>query len=65
MKKYLAFLGAAVFCPCHLPVWAGLFAGTAFGAFLAQNSIWLFIVLGVGFLFSFGYGLRLVAKERS
>jgi arginine exporter protein ArgO len=65
MKKYLAFLGAAIFCPCHVPLWAGLFAGTAFGAFLAQNLIWLFIVLTVGFLFFLGYGWRLVAKERS
>ncbi len=64
MKKYLAFLGAAVFCPCHLPVWAALLGGTALGAFLAQNLIWLFGVLTLGFIFFLSYGLRLWFKER-
>ena len=63
MKKYLAFLGAAIFCPCHLPLWAGLFAGTAFGAFVAQNLAALLVLASVAFLFFLGYGLRLWSKE--
>lgn len=65
MRKYLAFLGAAIFCPCHVPLWAGLFAGTAFEAFLVQNLTWFLVVLTFGFLFFLGYGWRLAAKERS
>jgi hypothetical protein len=65
MKKYLALLGAAIFCPCHLPLWAGLLAGTAFGAFVAQNLAGLVVLASIVFLFFLGYGLRLWFKEQS
>jgi hypothetical protein len=59
MKKYLALLGAAIFCPCHLPLWAGLLAGTAFGAFVAQK---LGRACGAGVhSVSLLFGLRLAA----
>jgi mercuric ion transport protein len=52
---YLLALLAFLTCPCHLPIWIVLFAGSAFGAVLNENLmiagvilIVVFILCGVG-----------------
>ncbi|MBI1729339.1 mercury resistance protein [Candidatus Acetothermia bacterium] len=62
MKRTLAFIGAVVLCPCHLPIWAALLAGTALGTFLTQNLTWLFVGFSVAFLLALSYALRLLHK---
>jgi mercuric ion transport protein len=44
----LAFLT----CPCHLPIWLVLFAGSAFGAILSENLVIAGIILIVVFILS-------------
>jgi len=65
MKKYLSLIAAFIFCPCHLPIWAGVFAGSAFGTFLAQNLLWAAIGLSAFFLLAVAYASRLWFKEQS
>ncbi|MGQ0535961.1 MAG: hypothetical protein ACT4PT_07800 [Methanobacteriota archaeon] len=36
-------------CPCHFPLWVGLLAGTAAGAWFSEY--WIPIVIGSGALF--------------
>jgi len=55
IKKGLALLAAVVLCPCHWPLWLGVFAGTSFGLFFAQNATWLYTLGGVGFALSLAY----------
>ena len=52
---YLLALLAFLTCPCHLPIWLVLFAGSTFGALLNENLmiagvilIVVFILCGVG-----------------
>lgn len=55
VKKSIALLAAVVLCPCHWPLWLGVFAGTSFGLFFAQNATWLYILGGAGFALSLAY----------
>ncbi|MBI1743022.1 mercury resistance protein [Candidatus Acetothermia bacterium] len=57
-KKFLAIGSALVFCPCHLPLWVGLLAGTAVGAYVNQYFIWLFAAFTVIFVISLSAALR-------
>lgn len=42
LKGYLLVASAFVACPCHIPLWIGLVAGTAAGAFFLDN--WTLVV---------------------
>ena len=55
VKKGLALFAAVVLCPCHWPLWLGVFAGTSFGLFFAQNTTWFYILGGVGFALNLAY----------
>lgn len=44
IKGYRLIALAVVACPCHWPLLALLLSGTAVGAFVADNAVWL--VLG-------------------
>ncbi len=46
---YLLALLAILTCPCHLPIWLILFAGSAFGAVLNENLIIAGVILIVVF----------------
>ncbi len=57
--KSLLSLGlAAVACPCHLPIVAGLLAGTTLGAWLSQHSVIVTLVMLGVFVGALLYGLR-------
>ena len=62
VKGFLAVLSAAVFCPCHLPLFAALFAGTAVGSAIIENSGILLAALGVYFLGALLLGVRWLTR---
>ena len=62
VKGFLAILSAAVFCPCHLPLLAALFAGTVVGTAIIENSGILLAVLGVFFLGALFLGVRWITR---
>jgi len=41
---------ALVTCPCHLPIWLALLAGTTAGAYLGEH--WVIAALGLTTLFA-------------
>jgi len=47
---YVLALLAFLTCPCHLPIWLVLFAGSAFGAILSENLVTAGIILIVVFI---------------
>ena len=53
-KAYVAGVVAFIICPCHLPLTLPLLisltAGTAFGAWLAQNTILVGVISAVAFI---------------
>ena len=49
---YLLALLAFLTCPCHLPIWLVLFAGSAFGAVLSENLMIAGAILVVVFILS-------------
>lgn len=54
-------LGVAFFtCPCHLPIYAVLFAGTALGSYFTENLGLALVLLTAIFALSLMSGLRMV-----
>ena len=49
---YVLALLAFLTCPCHLPIWLVLFAGSAFGAVLNENLVIAGVILIVVFILS-------------
>ena len=49
---YLLATLAFLTCPCHLPIWLVLFAGSAFGAVLSENIMIAGAILVVVFILS-------------
>lgn len=49
-RRGLWIVLAALTCPCHLPVYALVFSGTAMGAVLAANTLLAALALGTVFL---------------
>ena len=47
---YLLALLAFLTCPCHLPIWLVLFAGSTFGAVLNENLMIAGVILIVVFI---------------
>ena len=59
-------LGVAFFtCPCHLPIYAALFAGTALGSYFSENLPLAFGLLTASFAFSLMTGLRMVKARNT
>ncbi len=59
-------LGVAFFtCPCHLPIYAALFAGTAMGSFFTENLGLALVLLTASFVLSLMSGLRMVRARNT
>ena len=58
------FVGAMVFCPCHLPLTAAGFAALLGTAWLVDNPALLYLVFGVTYLFFLVLGVRYVFRAR-
>ncbi len=52
-------------CPCHLPIYAALFAGTALGSYFSENLPLAFGLLTASFAFSLISGLRMVKARNT
>lgn len=54
LRGYLAGVTAFITCPCHLPLTLplvfSLTAGTAFGAWLAQNTVLVWMISTIAFI---------------
>ncbi len=59
---YLLALLAFLTCPCHLPIWIVLFAGSAFGAVLNENLMIAGVILIVVFILSGVGAMRRLKK---
>ncbi|MBI3014366.1 MAG: mercury resistance protein [Candidatus Tectomicrobia bacterium] len=63
-RGYLLLAGAALTCPCHLPVFLILLAGTGVAGFLTQNFWTAFLVLTAVFVFFLRSGLKTLKTAR-
>lgn len=63
VKGYLMVVGAVVLCPCHLPILAAIFAGTALGAIITEQYSLLVPALGLAFAALLFAGLRLMTSQ--
>jgi len=61
IRRGLGVALALVICPCHLPLWLGLLAGTALGTYLSAH--WGFTVAASTLLFLGGLALALLGFE--
>lgn len=59
---YALALLAFLTCPCHLPIWLVLFAGSAFGAILSENLVTAGVILILIFILSGLGALRRLNK---
>lgn len=64
-KGFLAVLSAVALCPCHLPLFAGVFAGTALGATISENYNLLVPVLGAYFIAAVFVGVRWLTRDEA
>jgi len=63
-KGYLLLTTAALTCPCHLPFYLALLAGTGLTGVLSQH-LWITgIALTAIFLISLHFGLKTLKSER-
>jgi len=63
-KGYVLLVTAALTCPCHLPIFLALLAGTTLGAVLRQNLGLVLLGLTVYFLFALFQGLKMLDRQR-
>lgn len=64
LKGVALFVGAMVFCPCHLPLTAAGLSALIGAAWLAANPALLYAVFGVTYLFFLVFGMRYVFRWR-
>lgn len=62
---YVLLITGFIACPCHIPLWIPLIAGTAFGAALAQNQGWVILGAGPYFAFALWMGWRMIERRGS
>ena len=66
-KAYVAIATSVVACPCHLPITlpilVSLSAGTALGAWLLQNAIPIYVVMGIYFIAAMSVGIYWLSKK--
>lgn len=65
MKGYAAIISALVFCPCHLPILAAVFAGTALGTMITENFGLLFPLMAVYFMGALALGVRWLTQRET
>jgi len=59
-----ALLGVAfVACPCHLPIYGALLAGTALGSSFAEHRVLALVLLTAAFVLSLAAGLRMIRSR--
>jgi mercuric ion transport protein len=63
-KGYWLLVTAALTCPCHLPIFLALLAGTTLGAVLRQNVGLVLLGLTVYFVFALMQGLKMLDRQR-
>lgn len=61
-KAYALLVTGLVACPCHIPLWIGLVAGTAFGVAFLPYLVPVAVVMGVYFVFALLRGLRMLRE---
>ncbi len=64
-RGYLYALLAVVTCPCHLPVFALLFSGSAVGAFLSDNFATALTIFSLLFIFSLTLAVRALRARQA
>lgn len=62
--RYLMAAVAVLTCPCHLPIWFALLAGTSFGAAASQYVGAAFVATSILFVASAWAALRFFAQQR-
>ena len=65
LRGYLLALLAFLTCPCHLPIWLVLFAGSTFGAVLNENLMIAGVILIVVFILSSVGAIRRLKNPRA
>ena len=63
IKGYALLATAVVTCPCHIPIIAAIFAGSALGSVISAHYLLSFIILGLYFSGAIFYGMRLLARN--
>lgn len=63
VKGYLAIISALIFCPCHLPIYAAVFAGTALGASITDHVGLLFPLMAAYFIGALVFGIRWMTRN--
>ena len=63
-KGYALLVTAALTCPCHLPIFLALLAGTTLGAVLERNLALVLLGLTASFLFALVQGLKMLDRQR-
>lgn len=65
LKGWVLLVTGFLTCPCHLPLLAAIFAGTALGGFLWEYLPVLLPVTGLYFIVALIVGLKLLAPARA
>ena len=63
-KGAALFVGAIVFCPCHLPLTVAGFTAIGALAWLAEFKALLYLAFGVTYLFVIVFGVRYLSRKR-
>jgi len=64
LKSYLLVASALVFCPCHLPILAVVFAGSVLGSAISDHYGLLFPLLAAYFVGALFVGLRWMTQNK-
>ena len=62
VKGYALVVSALIFCPCHLPIVAAVFAGSMLGSAIAEHYGLLFPLMAGYFIGALFLGLRLMTR---
>lgn len=65
LKGWVLLVTRFLTCPCHLPLLAALFAGTALGGFLWEYLPFLLPLTGLYFIVALMVGLKLLAPAKA
>lgn len=63
-KGIALFVGAILFCPCHLPVTLAALAAAGGTAWLAGQAALLYLVFGLTYLLVLALGIRYIVRRR-
>jgi mercuric ion transport protein len=65
LKGWVLLVTGFLTCPCHLPLFAAIFAGTALGGFLSEYFAFILPVTVLYFIVALIVGLKLLAPARA